>query len=464
MTEPHLDADISRDENVAVSRVEVPAAATPAAPSSRLGQRLRALRLAAGLTQSQVAGDRFSKEYISQIERGKTRPTQESVAWLARQLDVDPVFLGSGVSNDLRSRVEAALARAEALTESGRTAEAIEAFASARQHIGPTGSAELEVRAFSGEAWARMSEGDARTALELLLVARELAEGPQFSDVDRADILFRLGACRFALSSTSTAAALLDEALALAASSGLPCDLLCANILGWRSRCRRRQRHYEAAREDAAAALELAQRVESSRVVADRYYLASLDAEKSGHTVASRTYGLRAKAIYEELNERRNVGRLMLDLGSLQNVLHSPEQAKENMEASVVVAVDADSPRDAARALRSLAAVHLQLEEYEAADASARKALALLEGRDDAPVEVGESNLLLGRALLERGRLEEAEERFLAADAVFEPLASVAHRAGAWIARGDLARARGEDGEAARLYRIAAEALQDIRF
>ena len=68
------------------------------AVGARLGDRVRSLRVAAGLTQTQLAGERFSKEYISQIERGKTRPTAESIAWLATQLGVDPAFLGSGVS------------------------------------------------------------------------------------------------------------------------------------------------------------------------------------------------------------------------------------------------------------------------------------------------------------------------------------------------------------------------------
>ena len=108
--------------------------------------------------------------------------------------------------------------------------------------------------------------------------------------------------------------------------------------------------------------------------------------------------------------------------------------------------------------------MHLHLEDYDAADENARKALELLEGREDflgrgRPVE-----LVLGRALLERGRLDEAEECFKAADAVFEQMASVGHRAGAWVALGDLASRRGDDREAARLYRNAAEALQDIRF
>ena len=56
---------------------------TAAASGGRLGDRVRLLRVAAGLTQTELAGDRFSKEYVSQIERGKTRPTAETVAWLA---------------------------------------------------------------------------------------------------------------------------------------------------------------------------------------------------------------------------------------------------------------------------------------------------------------------------------------------------------------------------------------------
>src|SRR5437764_6180553 len=94
----------------------------------RLGERLRQLRVAAGLTQSDLAGERFSKEYVSQIERGKTRPTRETVEWLAIRLGVDPSFLASGVSADERGRMEATLTRAEALTEAGDYHEALAEF------------------------------------------------------------------------------------------------------------------------------------------------------------------------------------------------------------------------------------------------------------------------------------------------------------------------------------------------
>src|SRR5262245_4249094 len=70
----------------------------PSTPTrgTRLGERLRQLRVTAGLTQTELAGNRFSKEYVSQIERGKTRPTPETIEWLAARLGVDPGFLANG--------------------------------------------------------------------------------------------------------------------------------------------------------------------------------------------------------------------------------------------------------------------------------------------------------------------------------------------------------------------------------
>jgi tetratricopeptide (TPR) repeat protein len=437
---------------------------TAAGGTPRLGERVRALRIGAGLTQTDVAAGRFSKEYISQIERGKTRPTDETIAWLAERLGVDPAFLSSGVSTEERTKAEALLARAEALAEAHNYADAIETFREARPAVEGTGAVALEVRTLSGEAWSLQQHGDVQEAVTLLARARELVEGPSFSDVDRADVLFRLGVCRYKLSSIATAVGLFDEALTLAERSELPCDLLRADILGWRSRCRRRQRDFEAAREDVERALELAQALGDRRVIANTYFQASLVAERMGHWVASRNYAQRAQALYQELNDERNVGRLLLNLGGLSLLLGNPEQAVDHLKASFALALEADSPADAGQALGGLATVHLRLGEYDEADENARKALAILEGREDFLDEVGSSQLVLGRALLERGRLDEAEECFRAADVSFEQLASISHRAGAWVALGDLAARRGDEHEAARLYRNAAEALQDIRF
>ena len=354
------------------------------------------------------------------------------------------------------------LARAEALSEAHQYSEAIEAFTDARS--AGTWAPAFELRALSGAAWALQQSGDINPALELLQQARDVAEGPQFSDVDRADVLFRIGVCRYKLSSVGTAVALFDEALALAERSGLPCDLLRADILGWRSRCHRLQRDYVAAHEDVERALELAQDLGDRRAIANTYFQASLIAQRQGHWVLSRSYAQRAKDLYQELNDERNVGRLLLALGGLTLLLGDEDQAVEHLKASFSQALESDSPPDAAQALQGLARVHLNRGEYDQADELARKGLALLEGREDYLHEVCPSQLVLGRALMERGRLDEAGDCFRKADAAAEQLASISHRAEAWVALGDLAARRGDDRESARLYRNAAEALQEIRF
>ena len=443
-----------------------PSSGRSAGPSSgaRLGDRLRLLRVAAGMTQTELAGDRFSKEYVSQIERGKTRPTAETIAWLASRLEVDAAFLTNGVSNDERGRVEAQLTRAETLTHAHRYKEAIAEYEDVRSTVRATNSGPLDVRARSGEAWARMEEGDPRTGIQLLNEARAIAESDGFSDVDRADLVFRLGVCRYKLSSIGTAIALFDEALALAERSELPCDVLRADIFQWRSRCHRRQRDYEAAREDVERALELAQAVGDRSQTANGYFQASLVAERTGHWLLSRTYAEKAKALYQEMNDERTVGRLMNNLGGLNLLLGKPHDAIEQLKAAFAVAVEVEAQADAAVAMGGLGAVYLQLGNWEQAEEHAREALRLLDGRVDFLVEIGQSQIVLGRSLLERDRLDEAEECFRDADASFEQLASIAHRAGAWVALGDLAARRGDDAEASRRYRNAAEALQEIRF
>jgi tetratricopeptide (TPR) repeat protein len=439
--------------------------APPSVPSAlRLGERLRQLRVAAGLTQTELAGERFSKEYVSQIERGKTRPTRETIEWLALRLGSDPGFLANGVSTDQRGRLDAALSRAEALLEADENEHAREEFAELLPQTRATGLAELEVRALMGEARAEMRLGDHRSALGLLTRARELTEAAVFSDVERAEVLFALAVCRYQLSSVQTALALFNEALSLADRSALPCDALRSHILSWRSRCWRRQRDYEAARDDVERALELAEAVHDPRTIGAAYFQASIVADREGHWVLARQYAERARAAYEQLADRVNVGRLTNNLGMLQFLLGKPEQAVEHLKEAFAIALDVGNDADAGQAVNSLAQVHLRTGNPDLAEEQARHALQLLDDRVDFLDEIGNAQVVLGRALLEQGHLDEAEESFAAAESSFEQLGSAPLRATAWVARGDLAARRGDDREAARLYRQAAEALQEIKF
>lgn len=436
---------------------------TPDAPTT-LGQRVRQARVARGLTQSELADSRFSKQYVSQIERDQLRPTEATLRWIADRLGVDTQFLATGVDGRELERVESVIARGEAALEAHDYAEAITLLAGVTESVPAEAAPALDLRALLAESWARMYIGEMRAALPLLTRARELAEDPVFSDVDRAEVLFRLGCCRYRLASVSTALALFTEALDLAERSGIPCDRLRSRIFGWRSRCYRRQRDWEAAREDVERALELAEALDDRRATADAYFLGALVSERRGQWVAARSYAERAKVLYEEIDDRANTGKLLTTLGGLTFLLGKPDESIPLFKQAFAVALEVGSDADAAQAVSSLAQVHLRTGQLELAEQQAGHALELLADRVDFIDEIGNAQLVLGRSLLEQGRLEEAEEKFRAAEESFEQLSSASHKAAAWTAQAELAVRRGEKEDAIQLYQQAVEALQDFRF
>jgi transcriptional regulator with XRE-family HTH domain/Tfp pilus assembly protein PilF len=428
---------------------------------STLGARVRQLRQAAGLTQDELAADRCSKEYISQIERGKTRPTAATLEWIAGALSVDVTYLETGQSWSEYAAVEAAVARAEAAVEGQHYEDAVEILSGLRYS---PDAPELELRGLLAQSWANLYFGDVQQSLELLAQARTIAENDVFSDVERAEVLYRMGVCRYKLSSINSSLLLLNEALDLAERSGLPCDRLRADILEWRSRCSRRQRDFEAAREDIELALELAESLEDTLTVAHVMFQGSLVAERSGNWVRARTLAERAKDLYEHHGDRLNYGRMLNNLGGLEYLLGKPDDAVGYLKRAFSVALELGSDADAAQAVSSLAQVHLGTGDVELAEEQSRHALELLGDREDFVDEIGNAQIVLGRSLLEQGRLDEAQQMFEEAEASFAQLSSASHRAVAWTAQGDVASKRGDAKTAATLYRRAAEALQDVRF
>ncbi|HEY2636808.1 MAG TPA: tetratricopeptide repeat protein [Solirubrobacteraceae bacterium] len=424
---------------------------------------MRKLRVARGLTQSALASERFTKEYMSQIERGRARPTAETLEWLADRLGVGRDFLETGVFSEESERAAGLVTRAEAAIQGSRYDEALECVDGLAASVAPW-SPELELRALLVESSARVQTGEIDRVLALLVRARDLAEGPTFTDLDRARVLFHLGRCRYKLSSIATAVSLLSEALELIRRSELSDDRLLSSVLRWRSRCYRRQRDWVAARDDCEQALELAEALGDPRSMAHSYFQMSIIADRNGRWVLARSYAERAKALYEEHDDRRNVGRLLNNLGGLQATLGKPAEAELLLKDAFRVALELGSDADAAQAVSSLASVHLGAGDLDRAEEQARHALGILEGRVDYLDEIGTAYLVLGRALLEQGRFDEAEAALSESEAMFDQLSSGSHKAAAWMAQGDLAERRGDERRALNLYRKAAQTLEDVQF
>src|SRR5574340_1131371 len=195
-----------RDWMARILRPMPPAAVTPGSPElAAFGAALRAARLRAGLTQTDLAGERYRKAFISALEHGQSRPSVPALEYLARRLGLGPAdLLGEGHASwdrleaDLRlaggdwraaldayddllagdvapqRRAELLRGRAEALSRLGRHAEAIPAASEAAAIFEAAGRAADAALArywqASGLYWLE-NPRDARAVLEAVLAA-----------------------------------------------------------------------------------------------------------------------------------------------------------------------------------------------------------------------------------------------------------------------------------------------------
>ena len=121
----------------------------------QIGERLRRTRLAAGLTQQQLAEGRYTKAYVSALENGLSRPSMAALNYLSSRLGIP----ASKLINDepaAWARLEADLALA-----SGRWDDAIAAYRDLLERAAPR---EIRAELMSGLAEALIREGKGREA------------------------------------------------------------------------------------------------------------------------------------------------------------------------------------------------------------------------------------------------------------------------------------------------------------
>jgi tetratricopeptide (TPR) repeat protein len=319
-------------------------------------------------------------------------------------------------------------------------------------------------RALRIESAALLELGDVAGAEARASDLLELVKTGDADPADEADALLHLGRARYKAAAFADAAALLSQALGSCDQSDRPTAALRADVLGWRSRCYRRMRLWSAAQADIDTAMPIARELADDRLVANLSFQASLLAERTGQTVMAAGLAEQARELYEQLGDRRSLARILNNLGGLNWLLGRTETAFELLRDAFAIATEVESTTDAAQAISSLAQVLLGDGQPEQAEAAARHAVELLDGREDYLEEIGNATLVLGRALVEQDRNDEALEAVLAAEALFTKVSATSALAAALLVRGDIRRADGDVDEAADLYRRAADLLHDHRF
>src|ERR687891_1820744 len=82
--------------------------------AKRIGLRIREARHRAGLTQQQLAGERYTKAYVSALERGTARPSMVALNSRCDRLGLPPShFLDEGHPAWTRLEVDMRLAAGE---------------------------------------------------------------------------------------------------------------------------------------------------------------------------------------------------------------------------------------------------------------------------------------------------------------------------------------------------------------
>jgi len=146
-----------------------------------LGEKMRALRRQMGMTQADLAGEEFTKSFISQIEKNQARPSLKSLRIFAQRLN-RPVsyFLDDGADvAPTPSEAQRMLSTGELLERQGKFEEALQTYEKALAECAPTDYA-TRGQVYRRRAHALVELDQLPAAVQALeLAAEEFRLGPR---------------------------------------------------------------------------------------------------------------------------------------------------------------------------------------------------------------------------------------------------------------------------------------------
>ena len=363
-----------------------------------LGRRIRTARIAAGLTQTQLAADEASAAYISRIEGGQRRPEASLLERMAQRLNVSLAQLleGEPSEEDVEWRLE--IDYAELSLASGDPQAALERLDAVLKDL-PAGQGELRRVAQQAKALALESVGQVSQAIALL---EDLVEEPR-ADVSWLKALIALSRCHREAGDFARAISIGEQAASyieglgmrgLTESIQLTITIAAAYI---------ERGDLDHAMRLCQRAIEEAERVDSAVAKGSAYWNASVIESRRGASSSALRLAEKAMALFEVGDDSRNLGRLRTQVAFIQLRLDPPDaqgakatlqQAERELEWS------AASPFDRADHHLAVAKAHLMLGEYKEAT------VRIDEG---AQLEQGQSPLLRAEAMVLRGQVHAAQ-------------------------------------------------------
>jgi transcriptional regulator with XRE-family HTH domain len=402
---------------------------------AELGRRLRAARLAKGLTQGELAGADVSVGYVSRIESGQRRPDAQVLAKLAARLHLPVEQLLAGVSPRELDEIRLALDFSELSLESGQPAEA-ETRSGAALELARSSSLDSMIdrarflHARSLEALGRLDDSIielealiAGTSSGLVQIRAGIAlcrgyreSGDLTKSVETGEkILQRLA---------DTPLEQTDEAVQLAVT--LAAAYFERGDTGHAVRvCR--------------TAVTKAELLGTSTARASAYWNASMMEAERGGIADAVSLAERALALLGEGQDARNLARLRTELGTMQLRMDPPQlaEAQQNLElAAQSLAWSSGSPVDVARNDLAMARALFLAGEIEAAATLCEQVHAAID--DQAPLVAADAMSLAGQVRAAQGDLDGASRLFQQAVHVLTGVGADRSAAQLWFELADL--------------------------
>lgn len=373
-----------------------------------LGQRIRQLRTRKSLTQQDLAGNDYTKSYISAIEQGKSRPSLEALQRMAARLEVsastlldpdaqgfmpfDPEALPRRVRRRRNSKggaggrvfdsaqAEYQLVQANLLIAAGRPGDALAMVRTMLPEEGATGGPRVEdsqlQRIYSLAARAATSMGESSEAVGYAQKGMQVCM--RLGDRDGLERMRNIAGLALYHANRPLAALEHHRTCLEAITSGTMRDPnfkleVYGNIAADYAALHDNKRTLEAY-ESALPLLEevngIEQQVSIFQEVATGY------AEREDFDLA-RQYAMKALIIYEVQANMASAARLESKYGDILVETGELEQAEERLSRSLQVAEKQKSDVDRAVALTSMARLYMKREDFDKALGTATQAVEI---------------------------------------------------------------------------------------
>jgi transcriptional regulator with XRE-family HTH domain len=421
---------------------------------AELGQRIRNLRLARGLTQSGLADGAVTIGYVSRIEAGQRRPDVALLEQFARVLDTTPEHLVTGVEPARADEIALTLLNVELALETGAAEEALRSLATltADGTDLPTDVARRAtiLRASAFEALGRYDE--AIVTLEEIVESNASTLPPPRAMIALSRCYRETGDFARAIDVGERALAALNDAGIDGGDEAIQLAVTIAAAY-WE---RGDQGH---AVRIALRAVQRAEASGSDRARAAAYWEASALQAERGNAADAIPLAERALSLLGQGEDRRNLARLRAQVGVMMLRLNPPqadEAAQHLLTARAELSASSASVVDLGHCDLALARAALVSGDTDAAARLATETLAAI--RSIAPVAAAEASSLLGHVEMTVGSEQRAGEYYRDAVALLTGVGQDRNAAQLWLELGAQLEQLGDTDGSRDAYRRAAVA------